>query len=88
MMGPEMDYPQKTKIHKMIELVYRELQRAYEQGESELGVVYIAGGEDVGIYLRDNTASENNVARVLDVSGGEAVGLFRYVCREGYVDLG
>jgi hypothetical protein len=82
-----MDYPQQTKIHGMIELMYRKLQKAYEQGESDLGVVYIAGSEDVGVYLRDNTASENNVAKVLGVSGGEAVGLFRYVCREGYVGL-
>jgi len=27
-----MAYPQHTKIHGMIELLYRELQKAYEQG--------------------------------------------------------
>ncbi len=31
-MAPEMGYPQQTKIHGMIELMYWELQRAYDVG--------------------------------------------------------
>jgi hypothetical protein len=81
-----MAYPQQAKIHGMIELLHRELNKAYEQGESELRIVYSSGGEP-GIYPGGNTAPQNNAANRLGVSGGEAVGLFKYVCREGYVRL-
>src|SRR5215210_1304155 len=83
----EMDYPQQAKIRGMIELLFTELQKADDQGEAELRVTY-SRGENPGIYPRSNTSPENNAAQRLGVSGGEAVRLFMYVCREGYVAPG
>lgn len=81
------EYPQQTKIHGMIELIHRQLKKAYEQGESQLRVDYYAGGESVGVYMGSVSDPERAAARTLGVSGGEAVSLFRYVCRQGYVSL-
>ncbi len=82
-----MAYPQQTKIHGMIELLHRELRKAYEQGKSDLLISY-SNARNPGIYPGGGSDPENNAANQLNVSGGEAVGLFKYVCSEGYVRLG
>jgi len=67
-----MEYPRQTKIHAMIELIIRELEKAYEQGESELRVGYIVGGQELGIEraieLPKSTLSSRNWSKTLPKS--------------------
>jgi hypothetical protein len=82
-----MSYPQQDKIRGMSALLHRELQKAYEQGNSTLAVHYVAEGENVGVDVQAYSGHQANAADTLGVRGGEALNLFRYVCREGLVYL-
>ena len=76
-----MEYSQQAKIHGMIELLHRELQKANEQGRPRCVSTTGQGGSDVGV----NVGSGPTAAQALGVSGGESVSLFRYVCSQGCV---
>lgn len=82
-----MEYPQQIKIHGMIQLLYRELNKASEQGRADLKVEYKNGRDSVGVSIAGNKAPEDDVAHLLSVSDAQAVRLFRYVCREGFVHV-
>ncbi len=83
-----MVYPQQEKIRGMIELLFQELEKAYEQGNSALEVHYKTLGENVGVDVRAYSGQQTNAADALGVPGGEALNLFRYVCNEGLVHVG
>lgn len=80
-----MDYPEQTKIHGMIELLYQELNKANEQGRADLLLEYKSGRHGVGVSIAHKNAPEDDVAHLLGVSGAQAVKLLRYVCSEGFV---
>ena len=80
-----MDYPEQTKIHGMIELLYRELNKANEQGKATLEVEYMSVRDGVGVYIEGNKTTEGDVSHLLGVSGATALKLFRHVCHEGFV---
>ncbi len=73
-----MAYPQQDKIRGMIELLYQELEKAYEHGNSALEAHYFASEENVGVDIvayRGRQAT--NAADALGVRGGEALNLQR-----------
>jgi hypothetical protein len=81
-------YPQQDKIQGMIELLYQELEKAYEQGNSALEAHYFASGENVSVdIVADRGRQATNAANALGIRGGEALNLFRYVCNERLVYL-
>ena len=66
-----MAYPQQDKIRGMIELLYQELEKAYELENSALEAHYFASGENVGadiVAYRGQQAT--NAADALGVRGG------------------
>lgn len=77
-----MKYPELAKTHRLLEFLNRELGEAQKQGESVLMVEFIDSGPAVGLYVG---LANDNVAELLGMSGGEAVGLLRRLSADGYV---
>jgi hypothetical protein len=65
------------------------LKQAERESNPGVTILPVRGGEQAGVYLRvvgaDSVMQQISLAEELGLSGGETVGLFRWVESEGYI---
>ena len=79
-------YPEWTKSQLLLLLIWKQLQKAFDSGESELRVaVRRAGGEGAGVQLGyTSPVSVSDEIPELE-RGGEAVAVFERLRKEKYL---
>jgi hypothetical protein len=82
------NYPEWTKSQLMLLFLWNKLQEAYDQGESELNLLIVRGGDQAGVQV-GNPHQVNVSDEIPELSrGGEAVAVFDRLWREGYIHVG
>jgi hypothetical protein len=82
------NYPEWTKSQLMLLFLWNKLQEAFDQGESELNLLVVRGGDQAGIQV-GNPHRVNVSDEIPELSrGGEAVAVFDRLWREGYIHMG
>ena len=82
-------YPRLQKVQRMLVVLEQALKQAERGSNPGVTILLVRGGDQAGVYLRVVSAGsvmqETSLAEELGLSGGEAVGLFRWAESEGYV---
>src|SRR5919112_2376246 len=82
------NYPEWTRSQLMLLFLWNKLQEAFDQGESELNLLVVRGGDQAGVQA--GYPDQVNVSdEIPELSrGGEAVAVFDRLWREGYIHVG
>ncbi len=82
-----MNYPEWTKSQLMLLLLWNKLQEAYDSGDSELRMMVVRGGDQMGLRV-GGPPMENVSDKIAELSRpGEAIAVFDRLWREGYVHV-
>jgi len=81
-----MNYPEWTKSQLMLLLLWNKLQKAYDDGDSELRLYIVRGGPDTGVHA--GYPAVNVSKEIPELSrGGEAISVFDRLWREDYIHV-
>ena len=82
------NYPEWTRSQLMLLFLWNKLQEAFDQGESELNLLVVRGGDQAGVQA--GYPDQVNVSdEIPELSrGGEAVAVFDRLWKEGYIHVG
>ncbi len=81
-----MNYPEWTKSQLMLLLLWNKLQKAYDDGDSELRLYVVRGGPETGVHAGNPAVNVSDEISELS-RGGEAISVFDRLWREGYVHV-